>query len=147
LLAIYRFRQGKILYKKAVADGIRSNRKVLVIGNPLSSVKNRLWGPAYGCGDKCIDLIGCSVKSCRLGGAKIHEPIDALDALRNIDDDSVVVFESGTAYLVNGLPQEIKRVGGKHIYQVGGINISLAGWTSRITGSVFHKYIPGPGES
>ena len=138
LQAFVRFQRGKVLYKKAQNIAKQNGMDLIVIGNPNSSWKNRLWGPAYGCGDECIDLVGCPVNSCKLGGIqKNHEPIDALKALQHRQNNSATVFESGTAHLVPGLKSEMKRVGDWRTFSVNA-DSSLIGLTSRITGAVLN---------
>jgi len=59
----------------------------MVIGNPTGGFMNSLF-PAYGCGDLCIDLVGCEKCKKTIKG-------DIVDILKKKSDNSYVVYESG----------------------------------------------------
>ena len=85
------------LYKKAVEKAKTENKKLIVVGSPhlsLSSggvvgyITEKIIGPTYGCGDICIDLIGCSGCPESITG-------DILEYLKTQKDKSCVLFSSG----------------------------------------------------
>ena len=120
ICAYKRYTEGASLYKKALQVSKKTNKKLVVIGNPTASWKNFLFGSSYGCGDLCIDLAGCKCPNLDLRTKKL----EALKTLKKIPSDSVIVFESGTKHLVPGLDKEMKRVGGDNVYSVN-INITI----------------------
>jgi hypothetical protein len=87
----------KILYKKAVISSQKQKKLLVVLGSPklglsdggiVSYITEKTIGTVYGCGDICIDLLGCS--SCRKSYSG-----DILDFLKGKDDNSCVLFSTG----------------------------------------------------
>jgi hypothetical protein len=131
--ALNRFKEGNELYNKALNESRRIGKKLVVIGNPTASFKNKLFGSSYGCGDVCIDLAGCECPN-----KKNRSPsFEALEKLSNYPNDSVVIFESGTKHMVPGLYEEMVRAGGKRVYSVNLNDMSLIRLFSCLTGSIF----------
>ena len=105
------------LYNEALTLSKQLNKPLLVIGNPLESSTNYMFG-AYGCGDICIDMTGCI---CNENVINIKSKLE--DELHNFKDESVVVFESETLeyidddkidYVIN----ELHRISGNNIFAV-----------------------------
>ena len=87
----------KILYKKAVRYSTENKKKLVVLGAPtlglseggvVSYMTQKTIGNVYGCGDICVDLLGCG--SCRESYSG-----DILDFLKGQDDNSCVLFSTG----------------------------------------------------
>ncbi len=127
-----RFKTGTRLYNQARTRANKLNRKLVVIGNPTASWKNKLFGSSYGCGDVCIDLAGCECKA----GETRTPPQEALYALSVMPSDSVVIFESGTKHIVPGLEDEMWRVGGKNVYSVSLDDTSIIRLATCLTGAI-----------
>lgn len=127
-----RYTEGANLYKKALSVSKESNKKLIVIGNPTSSWKNKIFGSSYGCGDLCIDLAGCKCPNLDVRTKKL----EALTTLKKFSSNSVIVFESGTKHLVPGLYEEMKRVGGNNVYSVNINDTSLILFLSYYTGAI-----------
>lgn len=99
-----------LLYKKAFSKAKKQNKKLVVVGSPHLSmgtggvvgyVTEKIIGPIYGCGDVCVDLIGC---------LKCPESItgDILNYLRSQEDNSCVLFSTGVFEFVPNY-KEIKK--------------------------------------
>lgn len=73
-------------YKRAQERAIALARPLLVVGNPDAGIATRM-SRAYGCGDLCIDLVGCPA-------CPVQQQIDITQGIPNIPDDSAVVFVS-----------------------------------------------------
>lgn len=87
----------------------------MVIGAPSNGWMNSLY-TVYGCGDVCIDLVGCS-------GCKQSIKGDLVDVLKTKNTNSYVIFESCVLESVD--PQkkktalkEMGRVGGENCFEV-----------------------------
>jgi len=109
-----RMKKGTLLYDKAKKRSNETGKPLLVIGNPESSFKNKLFGTAYGCGDVCLDIVGC-------GSCKTSIKSDALQYVRGLSDNSYVIFESCVLEMIpekDLLQTEIERVSGNDTYQV-----------------------------
>ena len=131
--AYIRYAEGRKLYNDAKNMSSKTRKQLVVIGNPTSSWKNYIMGPSYGCGDLCIDIVGCKCPNLK----KRTKPLEALSALRKIPTNSVIIFESGTKHLVPGLEKEMNRVGGNNVYSVNLKDTSLILFLSHYTGSIF----------
>ena len=127
-----RYTEGAYLYNKALQVSKDTNKRLVVIGNPTASWKNKIFGSSYGCGDLCIDLAGCKCPNLDVRTKKL----EALSTLQKIPTDSVIVFESGTKHLVPGLEMEMKRVGGENVYSVNINDTSVILFLSHYTGAV-----------
>ena len=105
----------KLSLRKPRKKAKQLGKKLLVIGDPSNGGFNYLFGTVYGCGDICIDLVGC--KGC-------HNSMkgDALEILRKLPDNSYVIYEScvleAVNYDVTPLIKEIKRVSGGNYFNV-----------------------------
>ena len=94
----------------------QTKKKLLVIGDPNSGFWNKHIKKAYGCGDVCIDLMGCnecpkSIKS------------DLLVKLKKMPTNEYVIYESCVLEyvdqrLVNEIKKEIDRVSEGDYYGV-----------------------------
>jgi hypothetical protein len=104
------------LYNQAVITAQLKNKKLLVIGDPDNGGHCKIFGREYGCGDLCLDLVGC--KNCENSiTAKVE------DALPNFTDNSYVIFLSCVLEYVDKetLPlilEELKRVSGGDLFIV-----------------------------
>ena len=87
----------------------------MVIGSPTNGFMNSLFS-VYGCGDICIDLIGCDKCKKTIKG-------DIVDVLKKKSDNSHVIYESCVLEVLDKQKQqkalkEIKRVSGNNYFQV-----------------------------
>lgn len=128
-----RLEAGSKLYILAHKKADKLNRKLIVIGNPTASWKNKLWGPSYGCGDLCIDLAGCE---CDDNQSERTQQLEVMQKLSNFPSDSIVIFESGTKHIVSGLDKEMKRVAGNHVYSVNLNDTSIIRLLSCLSGAI-----------
>ena len=87
----------KILYSRAVKLASSMNKELVVLGSPhlglvdggvISFVTEKTIGPVYGCGDTCVDIIGCN-------GCRKSYKGDILDYLRTRTPKSCVLFSTG----------------------------------------------------
>ena len=71
----------------AQAMAAASGRTLVVVGNPDGGIHTRL-APAYGCGDVCVDIVGC-------GACPVSVAVDLTQGrVATVPDDSAVVFVS-----------------------------------------------------
>jgi hypothetical protein len=107
LAALSRFRARQDYFAAAQARAQATHRKLVVIGNPSGGAHTRLI-QAYGCGDVCVDLVGCD-------GCAQSITADITQGVPGIRSDSAVVFVSCVLEYVND-PQaayrEILRMAG-----------------------------------
>ena len=105
-------------YRQARKLSIDTNKKLLVIGDPLESSTNRLFG-SYGYGDICIDMnLDLSAKTDSL---MMKDKLE--NVLHTIKDNSVVIFESETLEYVDDqyidyVISEMIRISGGDIFCV-----------------------------
>ena len=60
---IYRNFRRQTTYQKAVKRSKQINKPLIVIGSPDAGFMNSIYS-VYGCGDVCVDLVGC--KACKI---------------------------------------------------------------------------------
>jgi len=115
VLGFYRNFRRANTYKKALQKSREVKKPLLVIGNPnsgfLGSIKSY-----YGCGDVCVDLVGCDKCEKSIKG-------DILDVLKNLPDNSHVIFESCVLEYIEKpkkklILNEIKRVSNGLFFEV-----------------------------
>ena len=102
-------------YLSALNHSIKSDKKLLVIGNPTSGFWNKHINCVYGYGDVCLDLNGCDCSKSIKG--------DILNELKNMNNNEYVIFESCVLEYVNKdkineINNEIMRVSGGDYYYV-----------------------------
>jgi hypothetical protein len=109
-----RYDERSIKFKKAQELANQLNKPLVVIGAPNTGFRTRIFGANYGCGDICIDLVGCD-------GCKESLSLDITKSLP-FKDNSVVVFESMVLEYVNDPKaawNEIQRISGGNYFRVG----------------------------
>jgi hypothetical protein len=109
----------RTMYRRALKRAKALSRPLLVIGDPRAPGTMNARFRGYKCGHICVDLKGCT--KCPKGTQVLK--MDLVDALRNMKDKSVVIFESETLdYLpenmMNKAVKEMKRVSGGEIFSV-----------------------------
>jgi hypothetical protein len=92
-----------------------TGKKLLVIGDPDNGFSNKYFGSDYGCGDLCVDLIGCNCPN------QIKSKIETI--LPKLQTDSYVIYISCVLEyvdnnVIDGIITELKRVGGKDVFIV-----------------------------
>ena len=127
-----RLNSGSKLYNLAQKKADKLNRKLIVVGNPTASWKNKMFGASYGCGDICIDLVGCECDNQR----QRTQPFEVMQKLSKMPSDSVVIFESGTKHIVSGLDKEMQRVAGNHVYSVDLNDTSIIRLATCLSGAI-----------
>lgn len=75
------------LYGMAQAMAAATGRTLVVVGNPDTGAHTRL-AAAYGCGDVCVDLVGCAQCPVSVAVDLTRGRVEA------VPDDSAVVFVS-----------------------------------------------------
>lgn len=114
--AAWRWKIRKDLFAKAERRAKELGRPLVVIGAPTTGLVTRVGPQAYGCGDVCVDLVGCA--GCpRSIVADITQPVP-------LDDDSAVVFCSCVLEYVSNpelAKREILRIAGDlaNVYVAG----------------------------
>jgi len=89
----------KKLYNEAYELSKLKNKKLLVIGDPIESSTNALFG-SYGYGDICIDMnLDTSNKNIPLNTILIKNKLENI--LHKFNNNSVVIFESETLEYVD----------------------------------------------
>lgn len=83
--AMDRFNRRNDLYRQAVARAVAERRPLLVVGDPDAGLHTKIIR-AYGCGDLCLDLLGCP--RCPVSVAADLTKSSAL----LIPDNSAVIF-------------------------------------------------------
>lgn len=100
-----------LAYEKAFNMSKKTNKQLLVIGSPETGGYNSIFGNNYGCGNVCIDIVGC-------GKCKNQEQVDALDYLKKQPTNYYVIYESCVLEAIDDetknkkIIDEIKRVSG-----------------------------------
>ena len=116
ILGLYRNYRRKYTYDKALRLSRKIDKPLLVIGSPKTGMMNSIY-TVYGCGDECIDLIGCSSCKTSIKG-------DIVDVLKTKSDNSYVIFESCVLECIGNIQHrkkaqnEMKRVGGANCFNV-----------------------------
>ena len=101
-----------------------TGKPLIVIGSPSAGGWNSLTGPDYGCGDICVDLVGCD--ACPQSVSK-----DAIEYLRKLPDNSHVIFESGVLEAVDDrdwylqFAREVPRVAGNDYISLRASKLSI----------------------
>lgn len=115
--AFQKTKHQKKTYKLAQRRAAETGKLLLVIGDPRApnTINERM--PTYGCGDICVDLAGCS----RCPASTRVLKMDLVEALRDMPDNSAVIYESETLdYLpsesITTAVREMKRVSGGDIF-------------------------------
>lgn len=135
-------------YERALLRARETGKPLVVLGAPGTGAVNRTLGPDYGCGDLCIDLVGC--EGCATSAAGPAELV-----LPELEADSAVVFVSCTLEYVDDVDRvwsELQRVSGGDLYLVTVEPVSLTAWlypgARRIIGSATLgerlRYMPLP---
>ena len=102
------------LFKKAKKRALKTNKKLLVIGDPYNGVASISTGSDYSCGDLCIDITGCP-KCSKSVKAKLE------DIITKINLDEYVIYISCVLEYVDELPKilsYLNKVNKKDIYVV-----------------------------
>jgi hypothetical protein len=102
-------------YNKCLDLSKATGKKLLVIGDPSAGFWNKNIKQAYGCGDICIDLLGCK--------CPIQIKGDVLNELKKMKTNSYIIYESCVLEYIDDkyiseIKKEIKRVSGGHYYCV-----------------------------
>ena len=116
LFSLWRNYRRRRVYNQAKEAAKRQNKQLLVIGSPNSGFWNKKISKAYGCGDICLDLIGCNECPTSIKG-------DVLLNLKHMPTNSYVIYESCVLEyidqrLLGEVKQEIERVCGGDYYEV-----------------------------
>ena len=104
----------KRLYALARARADATGKPLIVVGAPGGGIINRFVGQDYGCGDVCIDLVGC--KGC---DGSVSAPIERY--LPTLKDGSAVIYVSAVLEYVRPIKKvisELRRVSGGDLYVV-----------------------------
>ena len=115
LFSIFSNYRRSYYYNKCLNLSKETGKKLLVIGDPSSGFWNKNIKQAYGCGDICLDLLGCN--------CPIQLKGDLLNELRKMNTNSYVIYESCVLEYIDDqyiseIKREIKRVSGGHYYGV-----------------------------
>jgi hypothetical protein len=111
-------------YEQALLRARETGKPLVVLGAPGTGAVNATLGPDYGCGDLCIDLVGC--EGCPTSATGPAELV-----LPELADDSAVVFVSCTLEYVQDVDRvwrELLRVSGGDLYVVTVEPLSLTAW-------------------
>ena len=117
----YKYKLQIELYNQAFNLSKKKNKKLLVIGDPIESSTNFLFGH-YGYGDICIDMnLDLTNKNIPKNTTLIKDKLE--NVLHNFKDDSVVIFESETLEYVdnkniNNILKELYRISNYDIYSI-----------------------------
>lgn len=99
---------------------------LVVVGNPVAGLSIVL-GPAYGCGDICVDENGCPTCATHLAGPLV-------DLMSRFENDSAVVFVADVVERAPDAPallEQLARVAGADLYIAHLEPSSLAAWTAQ----------------
>lgn len=117
-----RFAERTRAYGAAQAMATATGRTLVVIGNPDTGLHTRL-ASAYGCGDVCVDLVGCGGCPSSITADLTRGPI------AGVPDDSAVVFVSCVLEYVHD-----PAAAGREILRMAGdpsrvVNVAVQPWT------------------
>ena len=115
LLSMYRNHRRSKYYNESLNLSKEMDKKLLVIGNPTAGFWNRNVKKAYGCGDLCLDIMGCDCENQIQG--------DLLKELKKMESDSFIIYESCVLEYIDqkDIPEvknELDRVSGGNYYGV-----------------------------
>ena len=107
-------------YNLAKQLSIQKKKKLLVVGNPMESSTNLMFG-TYGMGDICIDMNRCQSNETNSNTNIIIGKLE--DHLKDIPTNSVVIFESETLEYVDSdkidyIIDEMNRISDGDIFSV-----------------------------
>ena len=116
ILSIWRNDRRHNIFMKAKDKSLKTQKPLVVIGDPNSGFWNKNVKKGYDCGDICIDLRGCSKCPVSITG-------DVLVTLKKMPDNEYVIYESCVLEyvdqrLLKEIKREIRRVSGGDYYQV-----------------------------
>ena len=114
--SIWRNHRRHEMFIQAKQQSKQTKKKILVIGDPKSGFWNKHIKKAYGCGDMCIDLLGCNGCPNSIKG-------DLLANLKKMRTNEYVIYESCVLEyvdqrLLNEIKKEIGRVSKGDYYEV-----------------------------
>lgn len=111
----FRPHRRKLYYKQAYQKSQSSEKPLMVIGDPSSgNVLTQKTGHQYGCGDICIDIMGCPKCTNQIKR-------DLTEILPKFKNNSHVIFVSCVLEFIPNLKtiyKELKRVSGNDLYIV-----------------------------
>lgn len=115
LFSIFRNYRRSYYYNKSSKLAKDKGKKLLVIGDPSSGFWNKNIKQAYGCGDVCLDLLGCK--------CPIQIKGDILKELKKLPTNSHVIYESCVLEYIDEkyiteINNEVERVSGGDYYGV-----------------------------
>jgi len=87
----------RVMYKRALERAKKTNKKLLVIGDPYNGLASKTTGCDYGCGDLCMDLTGCPDCPKSIKGR-------LEDNIKDININEYVVYISCVLEYVDDLP-------------------------------------------
>ena len=114
VMSLLRSQRRKTQWIKANEQNKKTNKQLLVIGNPNNGGWSSVIGAEYGCGNICTDLIGCPKCPSSIKG-------DLLNVLKQFSSNSVVIYESCVLEYIKNIDevkQEMLRVSGGDIFSV-----------------------------
>ena len=116
ILSIWRNYRRYNIFMKAKNKSLKTQKELVVIGDPNTGFWNKNVKKAYDCGDICIDLKGCNKCPVSITG-------DILDTLKKMPNNHYVIYESCVLEYVDQrqlekIKKEIRRVSGGNYYQV-----------------------------
>jgi hypothetical protein len=115
-LSLFRNYRRTNIFNKATKCSKQKQKQLLVIGSPFSGWWNKNIQQAYGCGNICLDLVGCNKCPKSIKG-------DILIQLKKMKTNKYVIFESCVLEYVDltqldDINKEIKRVSGNDYFEV-----------------------------
>jgi hypothetical protein len=115
LFSLFRNYRRSYYYNKCLNLSKATGKKLLVIGDPSAGFWNKNIKQAYGCGDICIDLLGCN--------CPIQIKGDILNELKKMNTNRYIIYESCVLEYIDEkyipeIKREIERVSGGHYYCV-----------------------------
>ncbi len=123
-VALRRFAERKRLFREAQARATATGRPLVVVGAPGNGAHTGLI-EAYGCGDVCVDLVGCA-------GCPVSVAVDLTrESVARVAPDSAVVYVSCVLEYVTDIAaawREILRMAGSaanaFVVPVGGYSLT-----------------------
>lgn len=116
IFTLYRIYRRRNFYNKAYEKSKKSNKQLLVIGNPDAGFINKNIYKCYDCGDICLDLNGCNNCPRQIKG-------DLLKEIKKLESNKYIIFESCVLEYIDKIhipeiTKELNRVSGGDLYQV-----------------------------